>query len=88
MPVKNVCIDINHSDMVDSGESLMLDGEVVGVVNSPCYSHRMEKSLALAHVRPDVPLGTQLNVSGKGIAVTAKVVESPVYDTQKTRTHA
>lgn len=86
--VKNVCIDINHSDMVDGGESLMLDGEIVGVVNSPCYSHRMEKSLALAHIRPDIPLGTQLNVSGEGIATTAKVVESPVYDTKKTRTHA
>ena len=74
--------------MVDGGESLMLDGEVVGVVNSPCYSHRMKKSLALAHIRPDIPLGTQFNVSGEGVATIAKVAESPVYDTQKARTHA
>ena len=74
--------------MVDGVESLLLDGEVVGVVNSPCYSHWMEKSLAFAHVRPDFPLGTQLNVSREGIAATAKVVESPIYDTQKARTHA
>lgn len=85
--IRNVCIDIDHSDMVDGGESLTLSGTSVGVVNSPCYSHRMKKSLALAHIRPDIPTGTQLGVKGEEIATTAKVIEHPVYDPQKIRTH-
>lgn len=86
--VQNVCIEVHHSDMLEGGESLTLDDTSVGVVNSPCYSHRLEKSLALAHIRPDIALGVELGVSGEGIVTTAKVIEYPVYDPQKTRTHA
>ena len=86
--VKNVCLDINHPDMVAGGETLSLNGESVGVVNSPCYSHRLGKSLALAHIRPGVDTGTALIVSGDGIETTATIVPSPIYDPQKSRTHA
>lgn len=86
--IKNVCLDINHSDMVAGGETLSLNGESVGVVNSPCHSHRLGKSLALAHVRPDLDAETALIVSGEGIDTTATIVASPIYDPQKLRTHA
>ncbi len=86
--VINVCIDIDHSDMVEGGESLLLDGADVGVVNSPCYSQRMNKSLALAHIKPGIAPGTQINVVGESISTTAKVLEIPVYDPRKLRTHA
>ena len=86
--VNNVCLEIDHPDMVDGGETLSLDGESVGVVNSPCYSHRLGKSLALAHVRPGVAAGTALIVSGDDIDTTATIVASPIYDPQKLRTHA
>ena len=86
--VRNVCLDINHSDMVAGGEMLSLDGADVGVVNSPCFSLRMDKSLALAHIKPDIAVGRVLKVSGDGIETTATVVQSPVYDAQKSRTHA
>lgn len=86
--INNVCLDINHPDMVAGGETLSLNGESVGVVNSPCYSHRLGKSLALAHVRPGVGAGTSLTVSGDGIDTTATIVESPIYDPRKSRTHA
>lgn len=86
--ITNVCLEIDHSDMVEGAETLSFEGRDVGVVNSPCYSHRLGKSLALAHVDPSVPAGAQLSVLGNGLATTAKVVAMPVYDPKKSRTHA
>ena len=86
--VNNVCLEIDHPDMVAGGETLSAEGESVGVVNSPCYSHRLSKSLALAHVRSGVAAGTALIVSGDDIDTTATIVASPIYDPQKLRTHA
>ncbi|KIC08748.1 hypothetical protein RA19_17825 [Leisingera sp. ANG-M1] len=85
--ISNVCLDINHSDMVEGGETLLLDGEEIGVVNSPCYSHRLGKSLALAHIRPGIAAGATLQVKSEALDTTATVVNSPIYDPQKTRTH-
>lgn len=86
--VNNVCLDIDHSDMVAGGETLLLDGTEVGVVNSPCYSHRMNKSLALAHLKPGISVGTELQLAGDGIETTATVIASPIYDPKKLRTSA
>ncbi|MEM9633727.1 MAG: aminomethyltransferase family protein [Pseudomonadota bacterium] len=86
--ISNICLDIDHPDMVDGGEVLLLGDEKLGVINSPCYSHRMAKSLALAHVRPGIAIGSVLNVRSDTLETTATVVESPVYDPQKSRTHA
>ncbi|MEM7288974.1 MAG: aminomethyltransferase family protein [Pseudomonadota bacterium] len=85
---KNVCLDIDHTDMVAGGEKLYLDDQVVGVVNSPAFSHRMGKSLALAHISPSIAVGAKLTVTGDGIETTATVVASPIYDPQKLRTHS
>ena len=86
--VRNVGLDIAHDDMVEGGEELSLDGKVVGVVNSPCYSHRLGKSLALGHISPDIAEGTVLALKGGDIDTTATVVAMPVYDPAKSRTHA
>lgn len=86
--INNVCLDIDHSDMVEGGESLSLNGKDVGVINSPCHSHRMGKSLALAHVSPGIGAGSVLAVSGEGLDTTATVIASPIYDPKKSRTHA
>ena len=86
--VNNVCLDIDHPDMVEGGETLMLDGQNVGTINSPCYSHRMGKSLALAHVQPGLALRTSLCVSGEGLETTATITDSPIYDPDKSRTHS
>ena len=87
--IKNVCLVIDHPDMVNGEETLSLDGEVVGTVNSPCYSHRLAKSLALAHVSPKAALeGSILQVSGGDIETTATVSSMPIYDSQKSKTHA
>ncbi len=85
--IRNVCLEIDHTDMMEGGETLLFEGEEIGVINSPCYSHRMGKSLALAHVKPGIVVGTVLNVISDSLTTTAKVVSSPVYDPQKTRTH-
>ncbi|MEM7173161.1 MAG: aminomethyltransferase family protein, partial [Pseudomonadota bacterium] len=87
--ILNVGLDIDHSDMVAGGETLSHNGEAVGPVNSPCYSHRLGKSLALGHVSPAAAApGTILSLSGDGIETTAQVVAMPIYDPQKARTHA
>ncbi len=86
--IHNVGLIIDHSEMVNGEESLSFNGEVVGVINSPCYSHRMSKSLALGHVYPRAASeGTILQVSGSGIETTAHVATLPFYDPQKLRTH-
>ncbi len=86
--VNNVCLDIDHSDMVVGGEELLLDGQAVGIINSPCYSNRMGKSLALAHINPGIAAGSQLAVKSDEINTTAIVAVSPIYDPTKSKTHA
>jgi aminomethyltransferase len=79
---------IDHAAMVNGGETLSLDGQAVGVINSPCYSKRLGKSLALAHVAPQAAsTGTVLAVAGGGIDTTAEVVAMPIHDPQKSLTH-
>jgi len=82
-------IAVDHDDMVAGEETLLLDGEAVGVVNSPCWSHRLGKSLALVHLAPAAAVpGTALEVAGEGVTYTATVEPTPFFDPDKTRTHA
>lgn len=75
-------------DMLAGGEKLELNGQEVGVVNSPAYSHRMKKSLALVHLQPEVAsVGTKLEVVGEGMTCAATVARIPFYDPEKARTH-
>ena len=85
--VRNVCLDIDYRDMVEGGETLSQSGTDVGIINSPCYSHRFGKSLALAHIDPSIAVGAVLSVRSEGIDTTATVVECPVYDPLKEQTH-
>lgn len=82
-------ISIEHDDMVAGGESLQLDGADVGTVNSPAFSHRLNKSLALVHLQPGAAApGTSLSVVGEGVQYNATVEQIPFFDPQKSRTHA
>ena len=85
--IANVGLDIDHSDMVEGGEQLSLNGETVGIVNSPAYSHRLGKSLALAHITPGIAVGTVLDLKSDDFNTTATVVSMPIYDPSKSRTH-
>ena len=82
-------ISIDHDDALGGGELLRLAGEEVGVINSPCWSHRLEKSLALVHLQPAATQpGTRLEVSGDDFSGTATVETMPFFDPGKSRTHA
>ena len=82
-------LDIEHNEGLAGGETIRHGGDEVGVVNSPAWSRRMQKSLALCHVRPDLSVaGTELTVRGEDNEYAAVVAESPIYDTGKTKTHA
>lgn len=82
-------LEIAHDGALAGGEMLLTDGENAGVINSPAWSRRMKKSLALAHVRPDMAVpGARLTVAGDGNEYAAVVAATPFYDPQKTRTHA
>ena len=87
--VKLVGIVAQYDDAVEEGADLSLQGRKVGVVNSPSYSHRMNKSLALAHVEPSAStVGTLLELKGDNISCTAVVENLPFYDREKTHTHS
>ncbi len=87
--IKLVGIEADHSDAVDGGADLLVAGRKVGTVNSPAWSHRMNKSLALAHVEPAAAAeGTVYEVKGETVTCAATAVRIPFYDPDKTRTHA
>ncbi|WP_282609213.1 aminomethyltransferase family protein [Pelagibius sp. Alg239-R121] len=82
-------IAADHGDALADGEKLLLDGRNVGVVNSPAWSHRLSKSLALVHLHPDaIAPGTRLEVDSEELACGAVVEAIPFFDRDKTRTHA
>lgn len=76
------------TEPLEAGAKLLLNDEEVGVVNSPAYSHRMQKSLALVHLRPDVAEGTVLQLRGQEQSHDVIVEPVPFHDPKKTRTHA
>ena len=87
--IRNVGLVIDLRDALAGGETLSIDGAEVGVINSPGWSHRMTKSLALAHVAAEhAKPGVKLDVVGEGIATTAAIEATPFYDPTKSRTHA
>jgi aminomethyltransferase len=81
-------ISIDHDDMVVGGEELRFDGAVVGTVNSPAFSNRLGKSLALVHLAPAAAApGVALSVEGDGSTYAGIVEAIPFFDPSKTRTH-
>lgn len=87
--VVNVCLDIDLADIAPDSAELHLEGVAVGHVNSPCYSHRLGKSLALGHVMPSAAtVGKVLQLKAEGVDTHATIVKLPIYDNEKTRTHA
>jgi len=84
-----VGVVVNHSDALGGGEKLLRADQEVGVVNSPVWSHRMNKSLALVHLRPDAAAtGTELKVVADDFECTATVENIPFYDPEKKKVRA
>ena len=86
----NVGISVEHDDMLTGEEVIFHQGTAVGLVNSPAFSHRINKSLALAHVTPDASeVGIELEiVGGDGTRYRAQVSSIPFVDPLKTKTHS
>jgi len=81
-------ISIDHNDALAGGESLLLDGAEVGRLNSPAYSHRLGKSLALVHLsKAAATPGTRLIVRSDDFNGNATVETIPFFDPTKSRTH-
>ena len=84
-----VTLDIDYGEALAGGETLSIDGQEVGVVNSPVYSHRMQKSLALGHITlANSAVGTMVQVNGDGVSCSATIAGTPIYDPDKTNTHS
>ena len=82
-------VSIDHDEALAGGEILNLNGEETGVINSPCYSHRLNQSLALVHLRPEAAQpGTRLDVVSDVFSGNATVESIPFFDPAKSRTHA
>jgi len=81
-------IVVDHDDALEGGESLILNDEQVGTVNSPAWSQRLGQSLALVHLRPGIETGTRLDVVGDDSRRAARVANIPFFDPRKIRTHA
>ncbi len=82
-------ITIDHSDALAGGETLKLGDKDVGVINSPCWSHRLKQSLALVHLQPEAAMpGTRLEVISDEFNSSATVAVTPFFDPGKSRTHA
>ena len=82
-------IMMDHPEALIGGEQIQVDGKDIGTLNSPAYSHRLQKSLALAHVHPqhNTP-GTKIEVVGESQTIQGIIAELPFYDAQKLKTHA
>jgi aminomethyltransferase len=76
------------TDLLEGGAKLLSNGEEVGTVNSPAYSHRMRKSLALVHLRRDVAEGTILQLRGEEQSLDVTVEPVPFHDPKKSHTHS
>ncbi len=78
-----------HSELQSRQKPLLrMNGEDVGTVNSPGYSHRLGKSLALVHLSPGACTpGTQLELVSDDLNTTATVEAMPFFDPSKSRTH-
>ena len=84
-----ISLNVKHNEALEGGELITINGENVGVVNSPVWSHRMNKSLALGHIDPKYSeKGTKVRISSNTVDASAMITELPIYDPQKTRPHA
>jgi aminomethyltransferase len=85
--LRNVGLRIEMPEAAPGGAEIFHNDRLVGTVNSPCWSRRLGQSLALAHVASDIEVGTVLTLRGGSLETTATVVQMPVHDPAKSRTH-
>jgi dimethylglycine dehydrogenase len=71
------------------GDSLVVDGKVVGTISSSAWGYRVNKNLAMAFVDPVLAkIGTRLGVQYLGSVYDATVVTECQYDPSNSRMRA
>jgi dimethylglycine dehydrogenase len=82
-----VCLDVAAEDSDPWGYNpIFKDSDRVGMTSSGGYGHRVEKSIALGYVPPELAdAGTKLEVEVLGKKLPAQVVAMPMYDPQNER---
>lgn len=79
---KLVCLVVEADDADPWGYNPIYHGDVrVGMTSSGGYGHRVNKSIALGYVKPELAVaGTKLEVEVLGKKMPAGVVAMPIYD--------
>ena len=73
--------DTTDADAIGGNPIMLVDGTVVGRATSGGYGFRLEKSLALAMVRPDLAIpGAKLMIDILDKRLSATVLEDSPYD--------
>jgi len=81
-------IDCTHAP-AQGGDSIVLDGRIVGTVTSASWGHRVGRNIAMAFVEPACAnIGTRLQVEIIGEATDATVVSDCLYDPTSARVRA
>ena len=82
VPLKLVCLVVDVKDTDAWGYNPILkDGQRIGMTSSGGYGHRVEKSIAMAYVKPEFAKpGTKMDVEILGRPRPAEVVLMPLYD--------
>ncbi len=63
------------------GDSIILNGEVIGTITSAAWGYRVNKNIAMGFVKPEfAKIGVQLHVEVIGKQVAVVVVEPSLYD--------
>jgi dimethylglycine dehydrogenase len=81
--------DTTDADAIGGNPIMLPDGEVVGRATSGGYGFRVEKSLAMAMVRPDLAkVGTKLMIDILDQRLAATVIEDSPYDPKNEKLRA
>jgi len=81
--------DTTDADAIGGNPIRLPDGEVIGRATSGGYGFRLNKSLALAMVRPELAaVGTELMIDVLDQCLRATVIEESPYDPENQRLRA
>ena len=81
--------DTTDADAIGGNPIMLSDGDIIGRATSGGYGFRLEKSLALAMVRPELAaVGTELMIDVLDQCLRATVIEASPYDAENRRLRA
>ncbi len=76
---------LDPQPLLHHGESILLDGSIVGRVTSGAYGHTIGGACGLGYIGGDVPAGSTFSVDCAGTLVPAEVSDTPFYDPTNAR---